>query len=202
MAPRQESQKTHTDGEIQSAGRLLHSRERAVLVEIAKLEMPHSQRASVLLALDSGASQTMAGERVGMSPRQARYWRDRFIQRRLDIFPQDLVARVQLESLPEMQALVPEQEDMTVETEQEELEKMTDELQVDENEPEDLQLEAVHVEEQNQAGEAKKDKKNKVKKKKKDKKDTKAKKGKKKKSAKKLRGKRKSKKAKKKRAKK
>jgi hypothetical protein len=203
MVQGQESRKNQAGGETQSASGLLQSQERAILGKIAELDAPHSLRAQLLLALDSGASQTEASGRVGMSPRQARYWRDRFVQRGLDIFPQYLVAGVLIESLPDTLTLLPEgQEEKIMETAQEELEKMAEQPQELENQPEKLEAAVDSVEDQNQAGEDKKAGKAKSKKKKKSKKDKQAKQDKKKKSAKKAKGKQKSKKAKKKRGKK
>jgi outer membrane biosynthesis protein TonB len=202
MVPRRESQNFQAGGQIQSVGGLLESQERAILEEIAGQEMPHSQRASVLLSLDSGASQKEAGERAGMSPRQARYWRDRFVQHRLDIFPQGLLAQIRVGPLTEERALIKKQESEMITTTQEEPENMTDEPRESENQPEELQVATTLVEEQEEAAVEKKNKKAKSKKKEKSKKDKKRKKGKKKKSAKKAGAKKKSAKSKKKRRKK
>jgi hypothetical protein len=202
MVPQRESQKFRPGGEIQPVGGLLKSQERVILVEIAGLEIPHSQRASVLLALDSGATQVEAGKRAGMSPRQARYWRDRFVQHRLNIFPQDLLSRVRIQAPSDTHALITKQEDKSMESAQEESEQVADQSQELENQPEELQLTATDVEENEQVEIDKKAKKAKGKKKKKDNKDKKSKKDKKKKSSKKAGAKKKSAKNKKKRRKK
>jgi hypothetical protein len=202
MVPQRESQKFRPGGKIQPVGGLLKSQERVILVEIAGLEIPHSQRASVLLALDSGATQVEAGKRAGMSPRQARYWRDRFVQHRLNIFPQDLLSRVRIQAPSDTHALITKQEDKSMESAQEESEQVADQSQELENQPEELQLTATDVEENEQVEIDKKAKKAKGKKKKKDNKDKKSKKDKKKKSSKKAGAKKKSAKNKKKRRKK
>ncbi|MBN1146300.1 MAG: helix-turn-helix domain-containing protein [Anaerolineales bacterium] len=102
MAEKHKSKKTRAaeapteqaEVEIQPAGSLLTPDERAILSQIAALGASHGQRALLLLALDEGASQSAAGEQAGISPRQVRYWRDRFLDQRLGIFPGELLSPV------------------------------------------------------------------------------------------------------------
>jgi hypothetical protein len=200
MVSQRASQNLHTGEHFQPVGRLLESQEQAILEEISGLEMPHSQRASVLLALDSGASQKEAGERAGLSPRQARYWRDRFVQHRLDIFPKDLLAQIRVGPILEEGELINEQENEVISTTQEETEKMTGEPRESDKQVDELQETAAYVEEQEEAKVDKKSKKDKSKKEKQ--KSKKDKKRKKKKPTKKASAKKKSAKSKKKRRKK
>jgi hypothetical protein len=52
---------------------------------------PHRKRALALLALDQGVTQAEAGELSGLSRGRVRYWRDRFEQAGLGIFPAALL---------------------------------------------------------------------------------------------------------------
>jgi hypothetical protein len=53
-------------------------------------EHPSYQWALALLAVDEGVTLVEAGERSGLTARQARYWRDKFLEKRMAIFPEDL----------------------------------------------------------------------------------------------------------------
>ncbi len=53
--------------EISQENTLLMPLERTVCEQIATGDTPHSRRAAALLALDQGATQVEAGERVGLS---------------------------------------------------------------------------------------------------------------------------------------
>ena len=99
MAEKRESKKTQAVGpsteqavaEVQTVENLLTPEERVVLGQVSASGAPHGQRALVLLALDEGATQSAAAERAGLSLGQVRYWRDKFLDRRLGIFPDELL---------------------------------------------------------------------------------------------------------------
>lgn len=69
---------------------LLLPEERQACITLAKGHAPHSHRALALLALDQGVTQADAAELSGLTRGQVRYWRDKFNQQRLGIFPKDL----------------------------------------------------------------------------------------------------------------
>ncbi len=73
-----------------SVGKLLTSSERDLLGKAVTSEHPSYQWALALLAVDEGVTLVEAGERSGLTARQARYWRDRFLVKRMAIFPDDL----------------------------------------------------------------------------------------------------------------
>ena len=73
-----------------STGKLLTSSERDLLGKAVKTEHPSYQWAIALLAVDEGVTLVEAGERSGLTARQARYWRDRFLVKRMAIFPDDM----------------------------------------------------------------------------------------------------------------
>ena len=60
--------------------------------QLAAGEAPYSQRATALLALDTGATPEKAAAQSGMSLRQVKYWRGRFRNSGLTVFPAGLVA--------------------------------------------------------------------------------------------------------------
>ncbi|MCJ7657561.1 MAG: helix-turn-helix domain-containing protein, partial [Anaerolineales bacterium] len=72
----------------QKEGALLTPQERQVCQQISTGEAPHSQRAQALLALDEGATQTQAGQQVGLTRSQVKYWLGQFRRERLDAFPE------------------------------------------------------------------------------------------------------------------
>ena len=81
----------HTADETDpSVGKLLTSSERDLLDKAVTTEHPSYQWALALLAVDEGVTLVEAGERSGLTARQARYWRDRFLVKRMAIFPDDL----------------------------------------------------------------------------------------------------------------
>ncbi len=69
---------------------LLSPDERNACRRVAAGTAPHSQRALALMALDQGVTQSEAGELSGLSQGQVRYWRDRFREKGLSIFPEDV----------------------------------------------------------------------------------------------------------------
>ena len=85
-----EMPKEQTAGETEpSVGNLLTSSERDLLGKAVTTEHPSYQWALALLAVDEGVTLVEAGERSGLTARQARYWRDRFLLKRMAIFPED-----------------------------------------------------------------------------------------------------------------
>lgn len=83
---------------------LLTSDERAACEGFASGDPPHSQRATALLALDSGATQMQAAGQAGLTKGQVRYWLDKFRQERLAIFPEESLASPQPEPVSELHA--------------------------------------------------------------------------------------------------
>ena len=79
----------HTVKKAQDQPQLLTPEERQVCTQIAAGEAPHSQRALALLALAQRVTQAEAGELSGLTEGQVRYWRDKFRQQRLSIFPEN-----------------------------------------------------------------------------------------------------------------
>ena len=73
-----------------STGKLLTSSERDLLGKAVKTEHPSYQWAIALLAVDEGVILVEAGERSGLTAWQARYWRDRFLVKKMAIFPDDM----------------------------------------------------------------------------------------------------------------
>ncbi len=62
--------------------------ERMALEQLAHGEAPFSQRALALLALDQGATRVEAGNQSGLTLGQVRYWQAKFLDQRMNIFPQ------------------------------------------------------------------------------------------------------------------
>ena len=81
--------------DLDGPGKLLSPEERAACQRIAAGEAPWSQHAQSLLALDAGATQAAAGEQVGLTAGQVKYWLGRFRSDRLDIFPAALLDQAQ-----------------------------------------------------------------------------------------------------------
>ena len=80
----------HTADEMEpSVGNLLTSSERDQLKKTVTTEHPSYQWALALLAVDEGVTLVEAGERSGLTARQTRYWRDKFLEKRMAIFPED-----------------------------------------------------------------------------------------------------------------
>lgn len=63
--------------------------ERAACEKLVGAEAPYGQRATVILALDEGATQAQAAERAGLTKGQVRYWSDKFREKGLAIFPEE-----------------------------------------------------------------------------------------------------------------
>lgn len=72
----------------QVAGKLLSLDEQEVCEQLAAGEVPYSQRAQALLAIDVGATQTQAAQRAGLTNGQVKYWLGKFRQVRMDVFPE------------------------------------------------------------------------------------------------------------------
>jgi hypothetical protein len=84
-----------TAKKAQDQPELLTPDERQVCQQIAAGEAPHSQRALALLALDQRVTQAEAGQLSGLTEGQVRYWRDKFRQRRLSIFPENQLGQAE-----------------------------------------------------------------------------------------------------------
>jgi hypothetical protein len=79
---------------------LLTPGQREICRQLAVSEAPFNQRALALLAMDQGVTQKEASQLSGLTKGQVRYWRDRFRQRGLDIFPDDLLKGAKSGSVP------------------------------------------------------------------------------------------------------
>ncbi|MFC2054892.1 hypothetical protein ACFLV7_11455 [Chloroflexota bacterium] len=73
-----------------SVGKLLTSSERDLLEKAVTTEHPCHQWAVAFLAVDEGVTLVEAGERSGMTARQVRYWRNKFLVKGMAIFPEDM----------------------------------------------------------------------------------------------------------------
>lgn len=69
------------------AGKLLDEQARVVCEKLSGGEIPYSQWAQALLAIDEGASQAEAAQRTGLTIHQVRYWLAKFRKTGLNIFP-------------------------------------------------------------------------------------------------------------------
>jgi CHAD domain-containing protein len=81
--------------EMTVKNRLLTPEERAICQQIAGRDDLYARRALALLSLDEGATQAKAGQRAGLSARRVRYWLAEFRQRRLEVFPDRVLAEAQ-----------------------------------------------------------------------------------------------------------
>jgi hypothetical protein len=85
------SSQTNLQGDNKgSVDELLTSTEREALKMIAAGNDLHGQRASALLAIDSGATQEQAGQQAGLTKGQVKYWLGKFRQVRMAIFPEQV----------------------------------------------------------------------------------------------------------------
>ena len=80
----------------------MNPNDRAVLERIAAGDTVHSQRARALLALDGGATQSVAAKESGLTISSVRYWRARFVDKGLSIFPEGLTAESETAGMPAM----------------------------------------------------------------------------------------------------
>lgn len=77
---------------------LLTAPEREVCLRIAAYSRRDRRRAKALLALDAGATAKEAAECAGFSARRARYWEKLFREKRMGIFPERLIEKIEVES--------------------------------------------------------------------------------------------------------
>ncbi len=76
------------DNQVASETQLLTPAEKAMCEKIVALnESPHSQRASMLLAIDAGETQAQSAMHAGISIGHLKYWLKKFRETRLAIFP-------------------------------------------------------------------------------------------------------------------
>ncbi len=68
--------------------------EASVLEKIAVGEVPFSQRAQAILAVDAGSNLEQAASVAGLRVTQVRYWIGRFSHSRLNIFPETMIDRI------------------------------------------------------------------------------------------------------------
>ncbi len=86
-----ESTKNHNSKEVQMATKLLNSQGEQVCTKLAAGKAPWSQRAQALLAINEGASETVASERSGLRPTQVKYWLNKYQKQGMAIFPEPLL---------------------------------------------------------------------------------------------------------------
>jgi len=67
-------------------GILLTAEEQTLIEKFANGQKPYSQWANALLLLDKGTSIKQAAEQTGLTHRQVRYRRDRFLTKRMELF--------------------------------------------------------------------------------------------------------------------
>lgn len=78
-----------------SSDKLLTAQEQALCKQFSRRKAPHSQRASMLLALNQGSTQAQAANKAGMTIGQVKYWAARFRKQRTAIFPDVLKEKSQ-----------------------------------------------------------------------------------------------------------
>jgi hypothetical protein len=75
--------------------RLLSTKERHICEQIATHAGLYGQRARALLALDDGGTRAEAGTIASLSPGQVKYVLTKFRQQRLEIFPAEILDKLQ-----------------------------------------------------------------------------------------------------------
>jgi transposase-like protein len=96
---------------------LLTLKERATCQKIARRKSLYGQRAKALLALDKGATQAEAGQQVGLTRSQVKYWLSKFRADRLQAFPEEVLPAVKTPPKPP-QVETPVEEATTTEEEE------------------------------------------------------------------------------------
>jgi hypothetical protein len=86
-----ESTKNHNSKEAQMATKLLNSQGEQICIKLAAGKAPWSQRAQALMAINEGASETVASERSGLRPTQVKYWLNKYQKQGMAIFPEPLL---------------------------------------------------------------------------------------------------------------
>ena len=69
--------------------------ESLVLEALAQAEVPHSQRAQALLAVDAGSTIEQAAKVANLRVTQVRFWIGRFKNDRLTVFPESLIEEIE-----------------------------------------------------------------------------------------------------------
>lgn len=86
---------------------LLQPQEKVLCEQLAAGQPPDSQRASALLAVDTGATHAATAELTGLTLGQVKYWLRKFGKIRMAIFPVELLSQSEPESLSSSQ--IPDQ---------------------------------------------------------------------------------------------
>lgn len=89
-----ESTKNHNSKEAQMATKLLNSQGEQICIKLAAGKAPWSQRAQALMAINEGASETVASERSGLRPTQVKYWLNKYQKQGMAIFPESLLQEI------------------------------------------------------------------------------------------------------------
>ena len=89
---------TQTSDEMTPAG-LLTPEERGVCEGVAAFgAAPWNQRAQALLAVNQGDSEALAAESTGLGENQVRYWLNAFRRKQTDIFPEQVLKELEVDS--------------------------------------------------------------------------------------------------------
>jgi hypothetical protein len=82
--------------------------ESLILETLAQGDVPYSQRAQALLAIDAGSTIEQAAQVAQLKVTQVRYWIGRFRNDRLEVFPDSLIEETEASALAAQKAVSPE----------------------------------------------------------------------------------------------
>ncbi len=80
--------------QVKPGNNFLTTQEQVVCKRISKNTSPYSQQALTLLALHAGDTQLQASEKGGLTPGQVKYLAAKFRRQRLNIFPRELLGKL------------------------------------------------------------------------------------------------------------
>lgn len=90
----------HNSSEAQNTIDLLNPQEYRLCEQLAAGSKPWSQRAQALLAINEGASETVASGRSQLRATQVRFWLNKFNRVGMEMFPEDLLNEASDNSAP------------------------------------------------------------------------------------------------------
>ncbi len=82
--------------------------ESMILETLAQGDVPYSQRAQALLAIDAGSTIEQAAQVAQLKVTQVRYWIGRFRNGRLEVFPDSLIKESEASVMAAQKAAAPE----------------------------------------------------------------------------------------------
>ncbi len=82
--------------------------ESLILETVAQGDVPYSQRAQALLAIDAGSTIEQAAQVAQLKVTQVRYWIGRFRNGRLEVFPDSLIEESEASVTAALKAAAPE----------------------------------------------------------------------------------------------